>query len=382
MLPPWMLAEGTGGGTGGTALVLPSLLLDFPGGGPVPAGLTVTRATHKLQEYPAGTVTDKGNNVGSQEAAGLAIEAAHTNFLQNSNAFSTSPWQTTGAVLTPAATTAPDGTNTGWLLDLTAGAFYQLVGAGLGAAVPTAPSFWMKASSTSGTINMIDGVTGPGGGEWNINLALLSTTAWQRVSATHPAVTVVTPFVSNGGGAGGPFFSAVAKQVYIWQADFVPAKYARSAITTASATGACNLDAVAGSAGQVSALPVATGRVAVTFTPEWSTANSPTTAALLDTRSATPNNGFALTVASNKLTWIGEAGTPLQSAALTWVAGTQYTVMAVWNGTTVTLYRDGASVATGASTQPAGQTALKIGQLYDGSAPLDGHVANVAFFRS
>jgi hypothetical protein len=225
-------------------------------------------------------------------------------------------------------------------------------------------------------------VDGAPGGSWDINLALLSTTQWERVTAAHPAVTVNTPFTSNAGGASGVFFAAVAKQYYLWQFDVVPAKYTRSAVVTASATGTCNQDAVAGSAGQIAALPVATGRVAVTFTPEWASATSPTTAALLDTRSATPNNGFALTVASNKLTWIGEAGTPLQSAALTWVAGTQYTVMAVWNGTTVTLYRDGASVATGASTQPAGQTALKIGQLYDGSAPLDGHVASVAFFRS
>jgi len=50
MLPPWMLADGTGGGTGGTALVRPTLLVTIPDGGPIAAGLAVTRATHKLQE--------------------------------------------------------------------------------------------------------------------------------------------------------------------------------------------------------------------------------------------------------------------------------------------------------------------------------------------
>jgi hypothetical protein len=153
-------------------------------------------------------------------------------------------------------------------------------------------------------------------------------------------------------------------------------------VPTTTVAAACNQDGVSGGAGLIASLPVATGRALVTFTPEWSTANSPTTAALLDTRSATPDAGFALTVASNKLTWIGEAGTPLQSAALTWVAGTQYNVMAVWDGTNVTLYQNGTSVASGASTQPVSQTALKIGQLYNGTAPLDGHVASVEFFPS
>jgi hypothetical protein len=80
MLPPWITAEGAGG-TGGTALARPSVLLAFPPATAMPTGVSVTRATHKLQTYPADTVTDKANNVASQEAAGLTIEAAHTNLL-------------------------------------------------------------------------------------------------------------------------------------------------------------------------------------------------------------------------------------------------------------------------------------------------------------
>jgi hypothetical protein len=235
-------------------------------------------------------------------------------------------------------------------------------------------SVWMRAATSMTVYLSVQDAT-----PTHFTTTCAVTTAWTRFTLTcTPAAG--TFYVLFGQKDSGP--ALPAETFYFWGGNLTTKAYAQSAVATVDTSATCNQDAVAGSAGQIAALPVATGRVAVTFTPEWASATSPTTAALLDTRSAGPDNGFALTVASNKLTWIGEAGTPLQSAALTWVAGTQYTVMAVWNGTTVTLYRDGASVATGASTQPAGQTALKIGQLYDGSAPLDGHVANVAFFRS
>ncbi len=374
MLPPWMLAEGTGGGTGGTALVLPSLLLSVPDGGPLPAGLTVTRATHKLQEYPAGTVTDEANNVASLESGGLTIEAAHTNLLLSSAGIVN--WTANSVTLAAAAAAAPDGTTTAAsaLTIANNGSYIYQPGPSASGSQKYTASMWLRAASnTTVYLTIKDAST------TYFTTTCAVTTTWTRftLTCTPSAGTFYVLLGNKESGSPIPLTT-----FYFWGGQLVAKAYAQSAVATVNTSATCNQDAVAGSAGQIAALPVATGRAVVTFTPEWATATSPTTAALLDTRSAGPDNGFALTVASNKLTWIGEAGTPLQSAALTWVAGTQYTVMAVWNGTTVTLYRDGASVATGASTQPAGQTALKIGQLYDGSAPLDGHVANVAFFRS
>jgi hypothetical protein len=349
-----MLAEGTGGGTGGTALVLPSLLLSIPDAGPLPAGLTVTRATHKLQEYPAGAVTDKGNNVGSLEAGGLAIEAAHTNLLASSA--DATHWTAVSATLTAAAAVSPDSTTTANSVAIIAanGSWVYQPGPSASGSQKYTVSVWMRAATSMTVYLSVQDAT-----PTYFTTTCAVTTAWTRFTLTcTPAAG--TFYVLFGQKDSGP--ALPAETFYFWGGNLTTKAYAQSAVATVDTSATCNQDAVAGSAGQIAALPVATG--------------------LLDTRSAGPDNGFALTVASNKLTWIGEAGTPLQSAALTWVAGTQYTVMAVWNGTTVTLYRDGASVATGASTQPAGQTALKIGQLYDGSAPLDGHVANVAFFRS
>jgi len=373
-LPPWMLADGTGGGTGGAALVRPTLLVQIPDGGPIAAGLAVTRATHKLQEYPAGTVADKSNNVASLEAGGLTIEAAHTNtLLSSADAVN---WAPNTATLTAAAAAAPDGTLTANSVLTTAstGSFvYQDSGINPSGSQKYTVSMWLRAASNKTVYLSIKDAAAT-----YTTTTCAVTPVWTRFSVTAtPATGGVFYVVVGNRESGSPL---PVETFYFWGGQLETGAYPHSAVATTVASATCNRDAVAGSAGQIAALPVATGRAVVTFTPEWSTANSPTTAALLDTRSATPDNGFALTIASNKLTWIGEAGTPLQSAALTWVAGTQYTVMAVWNGTTVTLYQNGTSVVSGASTQPAGQTALKIGQLYDGSAPLDGHVALVEFF--
>lgn len=62
-------------------------------------------------------------------------------------------------------------------------------------------------------------------GSWEINLSLLAD-AWEVLTSTHPAVTVVNPFTSNSAGNYGFIFSTKAGAVvslYLWGADLRPA---------------------------------------------------------------------------------------------------------------------------------------------------------------
>lgn len=95
----------------------------------------------------------------------------------------------------------------------------------------------------------------------------------------------------------------------------------------------------------------------IDYTPNGSTAsNERVLAGCLDGS----NNGFELYISTDaklSLRWNNAAAT-LQSAALTWAAGTTYKLRMLVNGTTVTLYQDrtGASVASAA--QAAGLTTI------------------------
>jgi predicted RNA methylase len=74
------------------------------------------------------------------------------------------------------------------------GDFYQAVGVAGVALARAEPSFYAKAITTSGTLVVVNAYAGDDG-EWRINLALLSSTRWERITRDHPAVTVVSEFV-------------------------------------------------------------------------------------------------------------------------------------------------------------------------------------------
>jgi hypothetical protein len=103
--------RGLGGGT---------FNFDFSAG-VLPSGITFTRASIGTYTNSTGTLITAGNDVARfnyvSGVACLLIEPAQTNLLTQSNNFSTAPWvAVSGAVITPAQFTSPDGTTNGWTI--------------------------------------------------------------------------------------------------------------------------------------------------------------------------------------------------------------------------------------------------------------------------
>lgn len=194
---------------------------DFSGAA-LPAGATLTRASTKRFINAAGTLATAAINAPAFDydpvtlaLRGLLIEPAATNVTLDSQAFTTSRWSRNGTfAASDNSLVAPDGTTTGsaWtgIRNSTNGRIYETFfgsGGRFPNSVQLSPSFWIKPVSTSGILQ-IQSTYGPSLGSAELNLALLSTSVWQRTHLGHPAVTPLTPFVSSAAGANGLHFDS------------------------------------------------------------------------------------------------------------------------------------------------------------------------------
>jgi hypothetical protein len=148
------------------------------------------------------------------------------NLILQSQAIDDVAWTKRGVVaVTPNATAAPDGTLTADLVSgVNIAGVDDLFNAGYIAvtAAPNAqytPSFYIKRVSTVGTLIVSNPSNGNTLGQWRINLALLSS-GWERITESHPAVTVIVPFLSSSTGNGvGMLFSSFSGgpfSFYLW----------------------------------------------------------------------------------------------------------------------------------------------------------------------
>lgn len=150
------------------------------------------------------------------------------NLIVQSQAIDDAAWTKRGVVaVTPNATAAPDGTLTA---DLISGVnvagvddFFNAGYVGVTAApnIRYTPSFYIKRVSTVGTLQIGNPSNGNTLGQWRIDLSLLSN-GWERITESHPAVTIVVPFMSSPTGNGvGMLFNASAGgplSFYLWGA--------------------------------------------------------------------------------------------------------------------------------------------------------------------
>jgi hypothetical protein len=219
-------------------------------------------------------------------------------------------------------------------------------------------------------------------GTFELARAINFTTTWQRFTFTLHINATTSDFVLGFSDAGGWVGLGGPASVYLWQGDLAQNAYARSPVltTTASATQAADVAHMASTS-----LPVAAGVVRLNFTPLWSTPPA-AGAALIDSRgaSATATKGVTVYVDSaSKLNFgIGTTTALAQSAALTWTAGTIYTIQAVWGSGTVTLYRNGTQVGQSTSvTMPGSHDQLNLldGRLGDGTFAADGNLSGLCF---
>jgi hypothetical protein len=382
MFPPWLQALTPS--TTGLASQYPQYRIDIgPAGGVVPASVSVSRATSKITNLGATTAT-VGNNVGSIESAGLVVEPAHTNVATHSQDFSNAAWVKTGAsgaaapVVTANFAVAPDGTTTASKIVFaavsTSGQRSDVSFAEASAGSYTF-SIWLKGATSSGTIYLY-GYDGSN----KTPVAVNYTTAWARYTVSYTMLANVGGgFIFGGAQAWGA--PILAQTVYAWQGDLTNTATSESAVPTTTTSAACNADVVTDSG--TASLPVATGTIYATFTPEWATANAPN-AYLVDTRAGTPGTtvGYAFYVdSSGKLSFKVGAQTAVQSSALTWVAGTTYTVRATWANGTITLYQSGTQVATsGSNSMPTSNSATHVGCDSSGANQLTGRLASLIFY--
>jgi hypothetical protein len=104
-------------------------------------------------------------------------------------------WILRGSISITAGHSDPDGGTTAYLVD-------GLIGAGLGdfyinvrGLQPNAPlvlSFYIKKVTSTGTLYINNPQT-TGAGQWTVDLSKIGT-GWERITPSHPAVTVVWPF--------------------------------------------------------------------------------------------------------------------------------------------------------------------------------------------
>lgn len=226
--------------------IRPSLDLNFAGSRMVDPRITFTRAnTGNIASYfnekgvmqfaPANTPRIDFDPA-TLECKGLLIEEQRTNLLTYSEQFDNAAWTKRGTAFVTANTiVAPDGSLTADLIEgivsgSTGDVFRTLV---------TTPSQALSASiyinkvTTTGIIRLENAHT-RSNGQYNIDLSLIPP-GWQRITAQHPAVTVVAAFTSDAVGNTGFHLrteGTTALSLYAWGAQLEAGAFPTSYIKT------------------------------------------------------------------------------------------------------------------------------------------------------
>jgi len=216
----------------------PSLLLDFANSKTVDRRITFTRSSSATYYDSQGilryAVTDQpriDHDSSTGECRGLLIEEQRTNLYTYSEDFSNSAWSKTGTTVTSNTTIAPDGTSTADTIAIGTGisALVQTK-SGLTAGARHEVSFYIKKITSTGEIivrNTEDGSYG----RWSINLSLLGS-GWERITRTHPAITIVAEFVASPSGILGAalYGNSSGISFYLWGAQLEVGSFATSYI--------------------------------------------------------------------------------------------------------------------------------------------------------
>jgi hypothetical protein len=166
--------------------------------------------------FPSPFNATAGNNTATSAVdaltctlTGLVDPQGRTNYFTYSQAFGNAAWTKRGTCsITSTTVVAPDGTATACLVEGLNGPSNDMYQSGKTIATDVAArvSVWVKRVSISGTLT----IQSPGfesRGKWSVDLALLSD-GWEKLTATHPAVTVVYAFTGSGTSNNGLYFLA------------------------------------------------------------------------------------------------------------------------------------------------------------------------------
>lgn len=169
-----------------------------------------------------------GNHATQPTATSRPIVSARVNLLTATEDIHLSPWTNSSGDSVTATTgqTDPLGGTKGVLLQNLsssggAGTYRQLaVSAPTG--VSQTPSVWIKKVTPTGLFRISNPYSGSNG-DWNVNLALVSS-GWEQITAAHPAVTVVSAWTGSGGNVSGmqfgfAFGNPSPIDIIVWGAD-------------------------------------------------------------------------------------------------------------------------------------------------------------------
>jgi hypothetical protein len=216
-------------------------------------GYSYARTGAKYELDASGSPLAFAANVpGIVPGVGYWARAAITNPILNNCAFTNASWTRRGTfAAVDNNTTAPDGT-------MTASLFTGVAASGTGDIYDTAstttpsrfpnstvctPSIWVKKVSNTGTLS-IGSPFGSANGLWTVNLSLLGA-GWERLTATHAAVTIRNAWVSTATGQNGlNIFCSAGSPIsfYTWGAQLVTGSLPGPIIVTTSAAATVALD--------------------------------------------------------------------------------------------------------------------------------------------
>lgn len=343
---------------------------------------TVTRSSAKLCTRSDGVLVSLGVNVPCVELRGLFVEQGSTNGHMYSEDLSS--WNLRGTCVVTPGIDAPDGTmhafRVSGVQEFAAGDLYASGSGQSGASI--AVSFWMRQVSTSGVIE-IQHSNGAGSPKWYVDLALIPTT-WTRITASHPAVTVVVPFGTNIGGLNLFRHTGASPLSFdLWGVMEEVGTFVTSYIPTTGTAASRAADRVLFSS---SLVPVQQGSMAVDFTLAFV---PPDNSYVLNTQSQSGTSGTSLMLTSNgriRFDTNNAAGTNQQLddvPNLTWVKEGTYRLRLKWSGGNKWTYRDGVfqTSATGA-VMPDVANQLNVGTAYNGNAGYNGWFKNLCLSRS
>jgi hypothetical protein len=164
------------------------------------------------------------------------VEYAPHNLYTYSEDFSNADWSKTGTTVTSNTTAAPNGTVTADTIAIGTGTSALVQSKiGLIAGARYDVSFYFKKITATGEVivrNTEDGSYG----RWSINLSLLGS-GWERITRTHPAVTITAEFVASPSGIVGAALYGGSSGIsfYLWGAQLAVGPYPLDYTPTTSA---------------------------------------------------------------------------------------------------------------------------------------------------
>lgn len=364
--------------------VLPVLVVPDAIGATVLAGsrgeaLTLVRATSKTCVKADWSLVTLANDAPCVELPGLLVEPLHINTVENSEAINL--WNLRGTCTATPGQTAPDGTanacRVAGVVDAVSGDLYCNTNGG-DVSDDVALSFWIRRVSASGVLDITP--AGGGSGHWTVDMSLLPT-GWIRLTAVSAAVTVLESFggMTSQGIQIHRASGATPLSFDFWGVQTEAGAVIHSYVKTGSGSSATsNADVASLSPGP---LPVAQGSIKFDFVPRWND-GSPLRV-LLWTRSAGHGVGIKVT-GTQVVVDVEGAGSVLNSANLSWVAGTLYHFKLQWAAGNIYLWRNGvliASVTNGSAPVPSAHDTLYLGSA-DGSFQCDGWIKNFQAYRT